>query len=68
MAKQKSKVKRKYVTISLPEEHAEFLMDYCPNKEKIERATWISNLVMKEIKRIKEASNEPLENCRSGNP
>jgi len=49
-----TKIKRKSVTIKLPEEAADFLMSYCRNEEMTERATWIANLVIREVKKIQQ--------------
>jgi len=52
-----TKVNRKKITIMLPEDYAEFLLEYCPKEEMTERATWIANLVIREVKKIKETHN-----------
>jgi len=50
----RGKVKKKEVRIRIPEEYADFLMEYCPKEEMTERATWIANLVIREVKKIQQ--------------
>ena len=49
-----NKVERKQVSIRIPREDYEFLGEYCPNIEGLERATWIAQLVRKEVRRLKQ--------------
>ncbi|MDJ1177305.1 hypothetical protein PJF56_00350 [Roseofilum sp. BLCC_M91] len=49
-----NKVERKQVSIRIPRDDYEFLGNYCPNVEGLERATWIAELVRKEVRRIQQ--------------
>jgi len=42
------------IKIRIPKEHADFLMKYCREEAYTERATWIANLVIREVKKIQE--------------
>jgi len=49
-----NKVERKQVSIRIPKDDYEFLGQYCPSVEGLERATWIAELVRREVRRLQK--------------